>query len=174
MLASLRVRKKYSIELLVALPAMLVAGCGALATSPSWVGGGLAVTGPVRVESEEAVERVDRARLASQPQQIGARHILVMHVGSRAKPEGMTRTRQEALARAQECLRKLRAGGDFTDLVGKYSDEPDAAARGGDVGVFKRDSMVQAFSDAAFALKVGEVSEVIETPYGFHIIQRTQ
>jgi len=145
-----------------------------LASSPSWIGGGLAVTGPSRVASEEAVESADRSRLANQPQQIGARHILIMHAGSRSKPDDMQRSRPEALTRAKECLRKLRAGGDFAKLVGEYSDEPGAAERGGDLGVFARDVMVQAFSDAAFALKKGEISEVIETPYGFHIIQRTQ
>jgi peptidyl-prolyl cis-trans isomerase NIMA-interacting 1 len=163
--------RKSLLALVVAVP---VAGCGALATSPSWVGGGLAVTGPVRVENEEAVERADRAKLASQPQQVGARHVLVMHASSRAKPDNVTRTRQQALDRAQECLRKARAGVDFSELVAKYSDEPGAAERGGDLGLFKRDAMVQAFSDAAFALKVGEISEVVETPYGFHVIQRTQ
>ena len=156
---------------LIALP---VTGCGALATSPAWIGGGLAVTGPVRVAGEEAVERADRAKLASQPAEVGARHILVMHVGSRSKPDDLTRARDQALARARECLQKLRAGGDFAELVSKYSDEPGAAERGGDLGTFKRDQMVRAFSDAAFALKAGEISEVIETPYGFHIIQRTQ
>jgi NIMA-interacting peptidyl-prolyl cis-trans isomerase 1 len=161
-------------SLLVVLLALPLTGCGALATSPAWIGGGLAVTGPVRVESEEAVERADRAKLATQPEQVGARHILVMHSGSRSKPDDLTRTRQQALERAQECLRKLRAGGDFAELVGKYSDEPGAAERAGDLGSFKREQMVRAFSDAAFALKVGEISEVIETPYGFHVIQRTQ
>ena len=162
------------IELLALVLAVPLTGCGALATSPPWVGGGLAVTGPVRVESEEAVERADRVKLASQPQQVGARHVLVMHAASRAKPDNVTRTRQQALERAQECLRKARAGADFSALVAQYSDEPGAAERGGDLGLFKRDAMVQAFSEAAFALKVGEISEVIETPYGFHVIQRTQ
>lgn len=148
--------------------------CGALASSPGWAGGGLAVSGPLRVANEEALATAERAKLASQPQQVTARHVLVMHQASRAKPESVVRTRDEARARAQECLRKLREGADFTKLVEQYSDEPGAAERGGDLGSFGRDVMVQAFTDAAFALKVGEISEVIETPYGFHVIQRTK
>ena len=149
-------------------------GCSALASSPPWVGGGMAVTGPVRVAHREAAESRERSRVASQPNEIGARHILVMHSGSKAKPEEVERTREQALERAQECLTKLRSGVDFAELVAEYSDEPGAAERGGDLGVFRRDVMIQAFSDAAFALKVGEISEVVETPYGFHIIQRTK
>ena len=148
--------------------------CGSLATTPSWVGGGMAVTGPLRLEQAEKREEAERKRVAAEPDEIGARHILVMHRESQAKPEGLERTREEARARAQEALRKVREGADFSEMVRLYSDEPGAAERGGDLGVFRREVMVQAFSDAAFALRVGEVSEVVETAYGFHIIKRTR
>jgi parvulin-like peptidyl-prolyl isomerase len=157
-----------------ALAAPLLAGCAAIATSPSWTGGGMAVSGPLRLEQEEAAQEADKKRLAEEPEEIGARHILVMHAESQAKPEGVTRTREQAKARAQECLIKLRGGADFTAMVKEYSDEPGAADRAGDLGVFKRDVMVKDFADAAFALKVGEVSEVVETGFGFHIIMRTK
>jgi parvulin-like peptidyl-prolyl isomerase len=59
-------------------------------------------------------------------------------------------------------------------MVKEYTDEPGGAERGGDLGVFDRGLMVKPFADAAFALKVGEVSEVVETKYGFHVIKRTE
>ncbi|AUX47257.1 peptidyl-prolyl cis-trans isomerase [Sorangium cellulosum] len=154
--------------------ACCVTACGTLATSPSWVGGGLAVSAPVRAAEEDAALARERALLASQPKEIGARHILVMHDGSKSKPEGIRRTREEARARAQEALVKVRGGASFDQVVAEYSDEPGAAERGGDLGVFQRGTMVKSFSDIAFSLKIGEVSEVVETPFGFHIIKRTE
>lgn len=153
---------------------ILVTACGAIATTPSWTGGGMASTGPIRVAHREAAEARDRTAVATQAEEIRARHILVMHDGSKAKPEAVQRTREQALARAKECLQKLRAGGDFAELVAEYSDEPGAAERDGDLGMFRRDVMIKAFSDAAFELEVREISEVVETPYGFHIIQRLE
>jgi parvulin-like peptidyl-prolyl isomerase len=151
-----------------------LAGCGPLATSPSWVGGGLAVTQPLREAEEEARVDAEAEALAKQPKEIGARHVLIMHAESQRKPENITRTRAEARKRAEECLLKLRGGADFSAMVKEYSDEPGAAERGGDLGVFERNAMVKGFADAAFSLKVGEVSEIVETPYGFHIIKRTE
>ncbi|WP_437295219.1 peptidylprolyl isomerase [Sorangium sp. So ce426] len=156
------------------LALLCATACGALATSPSWVGGGLAVSAPIRAAEEDAAIERERALIASQPKQIGARHLLVMHEGSKSKPEGLRRTRAEARARAQQALLKIRGGASFEEAVAEYSDEPGAAERGGDLGVFERGMMVKGFSDAAFALKIGEVSEIIETPFGFHIIQRTE
>lgn len=161
--------------LLLALPAAsLATACTTLATSPSWVGGGLAVEAPVRIAAQEAKEERERKIIASQPSQVGARHILVMHVESLAKPETITRTKAEARLRAQEVLLKIRGGAPFEEMVKQYTDEPGGAERGGDLGVFDRATMVKPFADAAFALKVGEVSEVIETKYGFHVIKRTE
>jgi peptidyl-prolyl cis-trans isomerase NIMA-interacting 1 len=150
------------------------AGCASLATSPDWTGGGLATLAPARAAEVEAAEERDRERIARQPKEVGARHILVMHTKSREHPETIKRSRDEALKRTQECLVRVRAGEDWAKLVAEYSDEPGAADRQGELGVFGRGQMVKAFSDAAFDLRVGQISEVVETPYGFHIIQRTQ
>jgi len=160
--------------LMTALASATLGGCAAIATSPDWVGGGMATTGPLRLAQEESAEQAELTRVSAEPDTIGARHILVMHDDSQSKPEGLSRSREDALARAKECLQKVRGGSKFSDLVDEYSDEPGASERGGDLGVFKREVMVKSFSDAAFALEVGEISEVLETAYGFHIVKRTR
>jgi NIMA-interacting peptidyl-prolyl cis-trans isomerase 1 len=159
---------------LVFLLAIACSACTTLATGPEWVGGGLETTGPIRAAEREEIEERERERLAKMPTRIGARHILVMHQRSMQKPESVTRTREEARTRADGCLAALRSGAAWEAVVGECSDEPGAAERAGDLGVFERGSMVKAFSDAAFQLEVRAISDLVETPYGFHIIQRTE
>ena len=159
---------------LAALAALMTTACATLATSPDWVGGGLEITAPARAAEEDARAERERARIAAQPKQIGAKHILIMHAQSKSKPDDVTRSREDARRRAEEALTKLRIGAEFEALVKEYSDEPGGAERGGDLGVFDRSTMVKSFADAAFLLQVGEVSGVVETVYGFHIIKRTE
>ena len=93
--------------------------------------------------------------------------------GLRASP-GIGRSKAEALARAEEAQKRAVAGEDFVALVKQYSDEPGAGERGGDLGKFDRQSMVPAFANAAFALKVVEISAVVETQFGYLVIKRTE
>ncbi len=100
-----------------------------------------------------------------------ARHILVMYAGSQRAAPTITRTKEEALTRAQEALARVRAGDDFATLAREYSDGPSASS-GGDLGEFNKGVMTKAFDDATFACKVGEVTDIVETPFGYHIIKR--
>lgn len=72
---------------------------------------------------------------------------------------------------AQDLLRKLQEGAKFEDLALKFSQCP-SAQHGGDLGVFGRGRMVEAFEQAAFALSEGEISEPVRTRFGYHLIQR--
>ncbi len=86
----------------------------------------------------------------------------------------VVRTREQALVVAQDVLKRAKAGQDFARLAVEFSDEPNAGHRGGSLGRFGHGQMVKQFEEAAFALKPGEVSGIVETPFGFHIIQRTE
>lgn len=108
------------------------------------------------------------------PESIVARHLLVAYKGARQASPLITRTKDEARQRADEALARARKGEDFEALVKEYSDEPGAADRGGDLGRFRHNMMVKPFEDAAFRLAPGELSDVVETPFGFHVIQRTE
>jgi hypothetical protein len=109
-----------------------------------------------------------------QPEHIVAQHLLVMYAGSKSAPGHIKRTKEEARLRATEALDLIKKGQDFDKVVSAYTDEPGGAAKHGDLGRFSRDMMVRSFSDAAFALDVGQVSTVIESPFGFHVIRRNQ
>ncbi|PIS29001.1 hypothetical protein COT42_06455 [Candidatus Saganbacteria bacterium CG08_land_8_20_14_0_20_45_16] len=74
---------------------------------------------------------------------------------------------------AKSLLAKVKAGEDFAALARKYSEDPGSAKKGGDLGYFSYGQMVEPFAQAAFALKIGEISGVIKTNFGFHIIKAT-
>ena len=100
-----------------------------------------------------------------EPETVRARHILV----SVDDPPD-ERQKKEALRKIKVVKKKLVKGEEFESLAREFSDCP-SSAQGGDLGFFMRGQMVQPFEDAAFALEKGEISDIVETRYGYHLIK---
>ena len=79
--------------------------------------------------------------------------------------------REQARARAAEVLKALKAGNDFGDIAKNVSEDPGSAPAGGDLGYFERGQMVGPFEQAAFSLAPAQTSDIVESPFGFHIIR---
>jgi parvulin-like peptidyl-prolyl isomerase len=107
------------------------------------------------------------------PERIAARHILITYVGSTKSVPGATHTEAEARALAEQIVQEAQQpDADFSALARKYTEEPGGKERGGDLGKFGRGQMVPAFEQVAFKLTIGEISTVVQSPFGFHVIQR--
>jgi peptidyl-prolyl cis-trans isomerase D len=111
---------------------------------------------------------------ADQGEAVAASHILVAYAGALRADPNIKRTKDEAKARADGFMARARKGEDFAKLASEGSDDPSAKMNRGALGKFTRDRMVKPFSDAAFALRPGDVSALVETPFGFHVIKRTE
>jgi len=126
-----------------------------------------------KVSDEEAKQYYDSHPTEYEvPEQVRASHILVstQPKDPNADPNQLKVT---AKAKAEKLLKQVKDGGDFAAIAKENSDCP-SAAQGGDLGLFSRGRMVPAFENAAFAMKVGDVSEIVETQFGYHIIKVTE
>ena len=126
--------------------------------------------------------------LFKQPERVSARHILIAARPSQiaSEVEGNQKLNdndvrrlvsQEIDARrrlAETLLARLRRGADFEQLARRYSNDPATRSRGGDLGSFGLNTHTARFDDAAFALTPGDISGVVETEYGFHILKVTE
>jgi peptidyl-prolyl cis-trans isomerase D len=112
------------------------------------------------------IERYYRANEAqfTTPEQVRASHILLKTDG---KDEAAVK------AKAEELLKQAKSGADFAELAKKNSEDEGSAKQGGDLDYFGRGRMAKEFEEAAFSLSPGQISDVIKSPFGFHIIKLT-
>ncbi|HZI49576.1 MAG TPA: peptidylprolyl isomerase [Pyrinomonadaceae bacterium] len=113
---------------------------------------------------------IDDYMKAHPEEQVHARHILISTKSEDAPTEGAL-DKAAARAKAEEVLKRVKAGENFEALAKEYSTDPGSKDNGGDLGWFGRGRMVADFEKAAFALQPGQVSEIVESPFGFHIIK---
>ncbi len=100
------------------------------------------------------------------PESAHAQHILI-----RVPPNADAAAKAKAKAEAEAILKQVKGGADFAALAKEKSQDPGSAPGGGDLGFFGKGQMVPQFEEAAFKLKPGEVSPIVETPFGYHIIK---
>jgi parvulin-like peptidyl-prolyl isomerase len=103
-------------------------------------------------------------------EQVHARHILIA-IKSPDMPSEDALEKPQARAKAEEVFKRLKAGEDFATLAKEYSSDPGSKENGGDLGWFGHGKMVPEFEKAAFTLQPGQVSDIIESQFGFHIIK---
>jgi peptidyl-prolyl cis-trans isomerase C len=121
--------------------------------------------------SDEELKKVYESK-KGEYEQVGARHILIAFKGSPAAQPGKPElTEEQAKAKAEEIRAKIAAGASFEELAKTESDDTGSGANGGALGEFNRGQMVPEFEKAAFEGKVGELTPVVRTQYGYHVIK---
>ena len=127
----------------------------------------------IRLDRTDFVKAKEKEE-SDKPEEVQASHILISYQGADRADADISRSKEEAKAEAER-IRKLIVddGKDFAEMAKEHSDGP-SSTKGGDLGKFKFEVMAKPFSEAAFALGIDEVSEVVETGFGFHVIKRTE
>ena len=152
----------------IAALALTVSSCGGAAPAPTTP----AADSPA--EKCFALAGAKREKSPTEPAKITMRHVLVVYTGAKNARATTPRTREQACLRALEARDELRGGAEFPEVVKKFSDEPGAATRDGMVGTVERKDIAAPVADAAFELHPKEFSDVVESPFGFHVIMRTE
>lgn len=126
-------------------------------------------TAAVAGAASEAVQEkpANRSELA----RVAIRHILIAHSSTNEDPSGGERTESQAKILIGDIRERLLQGEDMAALAKQYSDDA-SASRGGFVGAAERGAWVKTFEDEAFSLKVDQISNVVQTQYGFHVMRR--
>ena len=127
------------------------------------------VAAKVRVNPEEEAKFYEENKeKMKRPEAVRASHILL-----RAQKDAPAARKQAAKAKAEEVDARAKKGDDFAALAKEFSQDPGSAKNGGDLGFFSKGQMVPDFEKAAWGLKKGEVSDIVQTEYGFHVIKVT-
>jgi peptidyl-prolyl cis-trans isomerase NIMA-interacting 1 len=160
-------------------PPPAAADAGAAATAPSAAPtssptGGAHGAGPSAAPTATGAPSPGAPASTPAPTEVAAQHVLVAYKGAKNAPKSVTRSKADAKKRAEEARTKATGGADFAKVVEEYSDDAVTRDRLGSLGKFAHGGMVKPFADAAFALSVGGISEVVETDFGFHVIKRNQ
>ncbi len=159
---------------LMVLMAYFGFGCG---------GGGQGAAGPKDAASappNKAVAaclesaKAKRERRRDEPQTVSVKHVLVRFTGAKNAPKSLKRSREDACMRALEARGALEQGADFDGIIREYSEEGGGSDKRGTLENIHRADVDPPFADAAFELEVNQVSAVVETNYGFHVIIRTE
>lgn len=124
----------------------------------------------LKISDEEMKKYYEEHKADYYKDEVKASHILISTVDDNGKELSETK-KKEAKKKAEEVLKKAKSGEEFSELAKEYSDDPGSAANGGDLGYFTKGQMVQPFEEAAFSLKSGEISGLVESEYGYHIIK---
>ena len=136
--------------------------------------------GKINVTEEDAKKYYEEnPKKFEQPEQVRVSNILIKplltdpNLDLNVDPnEDKAKAMAKAREKAEELLKQLKDGADFAELAKIHSNGP-MAPQGGDIGFFSRGEMVTAFEDVAFKLEIGQISDVVETEYGYHIIKAT-
>jgi peptidyl-prolyl cis-trans isomerase D len=125
------------------------------------------IPGGVQPPSQQTIQQYynDHQADYSVPEQAKSRHILIS-----VPANADAKTDAAAKAKAEMVLKLLQAGGSWTDLAKKYSDDPGSKVTGGELGFAQRGKMVPAFDNAIFTQKIGEI-DIVKTNFGYHIVQ---
>lgn len=116
-------------------------------------------------EKESRIFFENNPQYFKRPEEVKASHILIQ-----VAPDANDEDKLEAHKKIEAIQKKIKAGENFADLAKQYSEGPSKAS-GGDLGYFDRKKMVKPFSDAAFNLEPGQVSDIVETQFGYHLIK---
>ena len=126
----------------------------------------------IKISDEEMKKYYEDHKKDYYKDEVKASHILVSTQDKNGKPLSDEK-KKEAKKKAEEVYKKVKSGDDFAKLAKEYSDDKSSAVNGGDLGFFSKGKMVPEFEKAAFALDKGQISDIVESQFGYHIIKVT-